>query len=160
MKKRFAGFVVLAAAAAAVAAIIFKKEEEPVLITLDEETEEEETDRVQPIEEEEMDQEHPNLKASEADSWETRIKIMLKPLADKQQVKLIHYCTFHNQHDLFDAVKDAKINDYILAEANEKHEVVLEKIMANFFDDISKAVLSMVDITKKHNGVYNEFKIE
>lgn len=152
MKKRFAGFVILAAAAAAVAALVLKKEEDPVLVTLD--------DEVDQTDENEYDSDYPLIKLSERQSWQTRTKILLKSLVDQKEIRLVHYCKFHNQHDLFEAVKEAKASDYTLAEADDKHQVVLEKTMENFFDDVIAAILLMANITRKHNGLYREFEIE
>ncbi len=152
MKKGFAGFVVLAAAAAAVAAFVLKKEEDPVLITLEDEEDQKDEDNHDP--------DFPLIKLSERQSWQTRTKILLKSLVEQKEIKLVHYCKFHSQHDLFEAVKEAKASDYTLAEADERHQVVLEKTMENFFDDVIAAILLMANITRKHNGLYREFEIE
>lgn len=151
MKKRFAGFVVLAAAAAAVAMMFKKEEDDLVLITLDEDEEVEEN-QVQ-------DTEFPHIQESEKQTWKTRIKILLKSLVDQQEITLVHYCKFNNQHDLFEAVKKAKEHQYTLSEADEKHQVVLEKTLENFFDDVFSAVLVMAEITRSNNGIYREFEI-
>lgn len=150
MKKRFAGFVVLAAAVAAVAMMFKKEEEDLVLITLDEDTE---------IEDEPNDPEFPHVQESEKQTWKTRIKILLKSLVNQQEVTLVHYCKFNNQHDLFEAVRQAKEHQYTLSEADEKHQVVLEKTFENFFDDVFAAVLMIAEITRKNNGIYKEFEI-
>lgn len=150
MKKRFAGFVVLAAAAAAVAMLFKKEEDDLVLITLDDEIE---------SEEEPQDPDFPHVKESEKQTWKTRIKILLKSLVDQQEITLVHYCRFNNQHDLFEAVRQAKEHQYTLSEADEKHQVVLEKTFENFYDDVFAAVLVMAEITRKNNGIYREFEI-
>lgn len=151
MKKRFAGLVLVGAAVATLMMKRKKENEEPVLITLDDEPE---------TEFDEMDQDYPHIKSSERQSWQTRIKILLKALVDKKQLTLVHYLKFKNQNDLFDAIKQAKQFDYTLAEADEKHQVVLEKDIENFYDDVCKAVLEMAEITRSHQGVYREFEIK
>lgn len=151
MKKRFAGFVILAAAAAAVAMLFKKEEEDLVLITLDDD---------QDVDEEVTPNEKlPLIQESEKQTWKTRIKILLKSLVNKQEVTLVHYCKFNNQHDLFEAVRQAKEHQYTLTEADEKHQVVLEKTFENFYDDIFAAVLVMAEITRKNHGIYREFEI-
>lgn len=151
MKKRFAGFVILAAAAAAVAMLFKKEEEDLVLITLDDDQDVDE--EVTP------DEKLPLIQESEKQTWKTRIKILLKSLVNKQEVTLVHYCKFNNQHDLFEAVRQAKEHQYTLTEADEKHQVVLEKTFENFYDDIFAAVLVMAEITRKNHGIYREFEI-
>jgi|SRR5690554_2726096 pheromone shutdown protein TraB len=152
MKKRFAGLVLVGAAVATVLMKRKKQDEEPVLITLDDDEQESEFNS--------MDQDYPHIKVSERQSWQTRIKILLKALVEEKQLTLIHHLKFKSQNDLFEAIKQAKQLDYTLAEADEKHQVVLEKIVENFYDDICKAVLEMAEITRSHTGEYREFEIK
>lgn len=152
MKKRFAGLVIVGAAVATLLMKRKKQEEEPVLITLDDGELEKELD--------EMDSDYPHIKVTERQSWQTRIKILLKSLVEEKELTLIHYLKFKTQNDLFDAIKQAKQSDYTLAEADEKHQVVLEKSVENFYDDICKAVLEMAEITRIHHGSYREFEIK
>ena len=150
MKKKFAGALLVSAALAAFMMKRKKEQEEPILITLDEE----------PDDFDQMDEQYPHIKSSERQSWQTRIKILLKSLVNEKSVTLTHYLKFKTQDDLFDAIKHAKQFDYTLVEADEKHQVVLEKDMENFFDELCKALLEMVDLTRTYHGVYREFEIK
>ncbi|NLA78008.1 MAG: hypothetical protein GX845_00485 [Erysipelothrix sp.] len=153
MKKIVAGVVI--AGAALIAMMLKRKnkeDEEPILITLEE-------DQDEPIEIT-MDQEYSLITIFERQTWQSRIKILLKQLVDQKQLKLVHSMQFASQAKLFDGVREFKQYDYLLVEADEHHQVVIEKEVENFYDDICKEVLNIAQITRSHEGVYREFEIK
>ena len=156
MKKLIAGVIIIAAAAATAIAIALKKNDDDeltTLIALDEETPSEpEDDNPDPL--------FSNLTVGERNGFRTRIKFMLEPFAGNQQVLLSHYCEFKSQNDLFEAVKQAKALDYTLAEADEKHRVQLDKVVANYFDDVYQEVSAIADATKASRGHFIGFNIK
>ena len=153
MKKLLAGLVI---AGAAVAAMMLKRkkedEEEPILITLEEDQEE----QIEIT----MDEDYPLVTIFERQTWQSRIKILLKQLVDEKQLTLVHKMQFASQEKLFEGLREIKQLDYMLVEADENHQVIIEKEVENFYDDICQEVLKVVQITRAYEGVYREFEIK
>lgn len=153
MKKILAGLVI---AGAAVAAMMLKRkkedEEEPILITLEEDQEE----QIEIT----MDEDYPLVTIFERQTWQSRIKILLKQLVDEKQLTLVHKMQFASQEKLFEGLREIKQLDYMLVEADENHQVIIEKEVENFYDDICMEVLKIVQITRTYEGVYREFEIK
>lgn len=157
MKKLFATIIIVAAAAATAIAIALKKNEDDddltTLISLDE-------DSPESFDDDQVDHEYVHLTNGERAHFKTRIKFMLEKSANAEKVLLSHYCEFKNQNDLFEAVKQAKMLEYTLAEADEKHRVQLDKEVSNFFDDVFAEVSAIADITKANDGHFIGFNIK